>query len=194
MKRSVLAVIWLALVLVAPSLFTPNIAHAQITSIADAINKSGRQRMLSQRILSTYYQVGKNINTTKSKQQLIDAVNLFESQLTELQEYAKKSSIVQQQQEKNIDLNGALNKVSRLWIPAKKIATEEVQRSRAEELRDLNEALLKASHAVVLQLQSLSGSESGRLVNIAGRQRMLSQRLSSLYILQSWGFNNPEYE
>ena len=57
-----------------------------------------------------------------------------------------------------------------------------------------SEVLLKASHNVVLLLQKLSGSESGRLVNIAGRQRMLSQRLSSLYILKSWGFDNPNYE
>jgi len=192
--RPTLAIIWLALFLALPPLLTPSAAQAEITSIADAINKSGRQRMLSQRILSTYCQVGKKVNLTKSKKQLNDAISLFESQLNELKSYTMSTEIINKQKDLEINIDGALMKVTRLWVPVKMIVSQEVWRSRAEELQALSENLLKASHAVVLLLQELSGSESGRLVNIAGRQRMLSQRLSSLYILKSWGFNNPDYE
>lgn len=197
MKRaplSALAAVWITFSLILPLLLTPSIAQAEISSIADAINKSGRQRMLSQRILSTYFQVGKKINLTKSKKQLKDAISLFESQLNELNAYALKSELVVRQKELEIDIDGALKRVSRLWGPVKTIVTQEVVRTRAEELRALSEGLLRASHQVVLLLQNLSGTESGRLVNIAGRQRMLSQRLSSLYILQSWGFANVVYQ
>ncbi len=197
MKRSPLsafAAVWFAFFLAIPPLLVPSIAQAEITGFADAINKSGRQRMLSQRILSAYYQIGKKINLTKSKKQLTDAVSLFESQLNELKAYAVSGKVLARQSEHNIDVDSALKKVSRVWIPVKDIVTQEVARSRAEELRELSEELLKASHNVVLLLQKLSGSASGRLVNIAGRQRMLSQRLSSLYILKSWGFENPKYE
>jgi len=196
MKRSPLsafATVWLALFLTLSPLLLPSVAQAEITGFADAINKSGRQRMLSQRILSAYYQIGKKINLTKSKKQLTDAVALFESQLNELKTYAVSGKVLARQQEHDIDVNNALNKVSRVWIPVKDIVTQEVMRSRAEELRELSEGLLKSSNQVVLLLQKLSGSESGRLVNIAGRQRMLSQRLSSLYILRSWGFESPKY-
>lgn len=196
MKRSPLfafAAVWFAFFLAIPPLLVPSIAQAEITGFADAINKSGRQRMLSQRILSAYYQIGKKINLTKSKKQLTDAVALFESQLNELKRYAVSGKVLARQQEHDIDVNNALKKVSRVWIPVKDIVTQEVMRSRAEELRELSEGLLKSSHQVVLLLQKLSGSESGRLVNIAGRQRMLSQRLSSLYILKSWGFESPKY-
>jgi len=197
MKRSPLSTgifIWFSFFQIVSLLLTSSIAQAEIGTIAEAINKSGRQRMLSQRILSTYYQIGKKVNLAKSKQQLGDAVSLFDSQLNELNSYVRSREIAARQREHDIDIDNALKKVSRLWEPVKEIVTSEVERSRARELRELNEELLQASHEVVLLLQKLSGSESGRLVNIAGRQRMLSQRLSSLYILQSWGFKDPRYE
>ncbi|MDH3355724.1 MAG: type IV pili methyl-accepting chemotaxis transducer N-terminal domain-containing protein, partial [Chromatiales bacterium] len=67
----------LSLLLSTPLLLSSTEAVAKISSISDAINKSGRQRMLTQRILSSYYQVGKMISPTKSKKQLKDAIQQF---------------------------------------------------------------------------------------------------------------------
>jgi hypothetical protein len=38
-----------------------------------------------------------------------------------------------------------------------------------------------------VQLESFSGKASGKLVNISGRQRMLSQRMAAHYLSASWG-------
>ncbi len=58
-------------------------AQAEITSLSSAINKSGRQRMLSQRILKTYSMIGIDVNAMTAQQQLNDAVKLFDTQLAE---------------------------------------------------------------------------------------------------------------
>ena len=42
-------------------------ASAQIADINSAINKAGRQRMLSQRMAKAYFQVGQDIDADRSK-------------------------------------------------------------------------------------------------------------------------------
>ena len=163
-------------------LLSPIDSFAEIANLSSAINKAGRQRMLSQRIVATYSQVGQEIQTKKSKKQLKDAISLFDRQLAELKKYRPSGKI-----------NNQLQRVAEVWEPVKIIATNPVQQSKAEELRVLAEDVLRASHRVVIMLQDESGTKKGQLVNISGRQRMLSQRLANLYTLQSWGFTSSEY-
>lgn len=163
-------------------LLIPTFSFAEIQTLSSAINKAGRQRMLTQRIVATYSQVGMEILTTKSERQLNEALNLFEKQLDELKSYRKSG-----------DINKQLQHVTKLWQPLQKIAREPVQKAKAKELRMIAEKTLAASHRVVLMLQDESKTKKGHLVNISGRQRMLSQRLSNLYMLQSWGFSNKAY-
>ncbi|MDH3355715.1 MAG: hypothetical protein OEL79_10935, partial [Chromatiales bacterium] len=136
----------------------------------------------------------KMINPTKSKKQLKDAIQQFSAQLQELENYEKSSAITELQKKKNINLKERLHKVSVIWERVQEITKKEVMRSRAEDLHQLIGSLLKASHKVVIDIQSLSDHSTSELINISGRQRMLVLRLSSLYILKSWGFDDPKYK
>lgn len=171
-----------SLVLLLPFLFLPMESFAEIEDISSAINKAGRQRMLSQRIVATYSQVGVEVQVEKSKRQLKDAIGLFDEQLAELKKFRDSGKI-----------NKQLQRVTELWTPLKALALEPVQRANMGELRVLAEDVLSASHRVVILLQDESGTAKSRLVNISGRQRMLSQRLANLYTIQSWGFTSSEY-
>lgn len=165
------------------SLIFPLQGNSEITNISSAINKAGRQRMLSQRIVATYCQIGQNIITSKSKRQLKNAINLFDQQLIELKTFQSSDKIHQQ-----------LDVVSGFWQAMRHIAKQPVKHEKAEELRHKAEDVLRESQRVVIMLENLSNSTAGQLVNISGRQRMLSQRLSNLYMMQSWGFSNAEYQ
>ncbi len=155
---------------------------ATIDSMGEAINQAGRQRMLTQRIVKSYCQMGQDIRYLVASEDLDKAVALFEEQLSNLKHYARGN-----------DVQHTLQTAERLWQPVKQIATADISRDQAESLRSLAEKLLAVAHKAVLQLEARSGSSQGHLVNIAGRQRMLTQRMGNLYVLMSWGFDKPRY-
>ncbi|MCP4995186.1 MAG: hypothetical protein GY934_15615 [Gammaproteobacteria bacterium] len=155
---------------------------APIATMGEAINKAGRQRMLTQRMVKAYAQMGQDISYLVAEKQLAAAVDLFDAQLAELKAYSSTP-----------DTEQGLKKVSKLWGPVKNAVLKKPERDQTEALRANAEMLLAAAHQVVLKFTAQSGTNQGHLVNIAGRQRMLSQRMGNLYMLRSWGFNNPEY-
>ena len=155
--------------------------EAEITSISSAINKAGRQRMLTQRMVKSYSMIGIDVQREVAQEQLTKAIDLFDLQLSELKSYPPAESI-----------RGSLDKVETLWLPFKKVLQAPVSRANAEVLLETNDELLRATNKVVLKLQDISGTSFGRLVNVSGRQRMLSQRLAKFYMLRAWQFDNAE--
>lgn len=147
-------------------------------SIESAVNKAGRQRMLSQRMVSSYYQIAMSVSPEVAKENLTNSINLFESQLAVLKAYAK---------DKN--LNESLTRVETIWLPLKAIVTGEVDTAHATRLYYLSEDLLYASHRVVQLIQDKANYTIANVINIAGRQRMLSQKLTKLYLLRGLGFD-----
>lgn len=156
-------------------------AYAEPLSASAAINKAGRQRMLSQRIVKVYCQIGMHILSGKSKAILESSSSLFDTQLAELKQYSDQP-----------EFQEAIAQEEQLWSRVKLITTAPASLDGARKLLELDEKLLQAADHLAKFIEKTSNTQSGHLVNIAGRQRMLSQRVTKFYMLKNWGFDQPE--
>lgn len=146
----------------------------------DAIDVAGMQRMLSQRILKAYCELGLREFHSKPQEQLNQALSLFEANLLKLEGFITDADVLQ-----------ALNEVKRLWPQYKAIASDTPDQAGAAVLLEINHQLLPLTHAVVVKMEQSFGTSTGKWVNLAGRQRMLSQRMAMFYLLRLWGVQNP---
>ena len=144
------------------------------------IDVAGRQRMLTQRMIKAYCQVGLAVTPEVSRDQLGRAASRFAEELARLKRGAPNAAVRQ-----------AAQRVEKLWLPFHEAVVGPVARDKANRLDTQGESLLKASHELVMALQEAAGTRHARLVNIAGRQRMLSQRLAKYYMLRVWGLDTP---
>jgi nitrate/nitrite-specific signal transduction histidine kinase len=161
----------------AAGLALPMGAAAQVTSLNDAINKAGRQRMLSQRMAKAWLALGQGVDTRRADKVLADSMALFDRQLVELKSYAPSADIRTTYQA----LEGA-------WSDYKAaLVGQAPDRAATGLVLGLDAKVLKLAHQGTAQLELLSGKPVGKLVNVAGRQRMLSQRTAKFYLSQRWG-------
>jgi hypothetical protein len=152
-------------------------ALAQVTDLNSAINKAGRQRMLSQRMAKAYFQIGQQVDVERSRKVLDSSVALFDRQLVELKNYAPTPEIKE-----------TYLKLEKVWLAYKDLLlgiTPSADNGR--KVLEVSEQVLALAQQGTAQLERQSLSSGGRLVNLSGRQRMLSQRMSEYYQAIAWG-------
>eukprot|EP01030_Chromulinospumella_sphaerica_P020113 gene20113-20019_t len=79
--------------LLAGAVGAPVVAWAQVQDVNDAINKAGRQRMLSQRMAKAWLMLAHQADANPARQALAQSIKLFERQLAELKAYAPQADI-----------------------------------------------------------------------------------------------------
>jgi nitrate/nitrite-specific signal transduction histidine kinase len=151
--------------------------QAQITDLNSAINKAGRERMLSQRMAKLYLQIGMDVDAVRSKRTLDASIALFEQQLLELKNFAPTPEIGE-----------TYIKLEKHWRVYKKaLVGAPPSHANGNKVLDLSEEVLSFANLGTVQLERHAGSTPvSRLINIAGRQRMLSQRMAKVYQAAAW--------
>jgi len=164
-------------------LFISNTLVAKpIKNINEAVNEAGRQRMLTQNIMKNYtlLTIKRRSNVLKEYKK---SIKTFEENLKELSKFTQKN---------HYKLNN--DNIVKAWSKIKNILISERDSKEIENLVLELDNLLKISNKYVQDLVKESGTFSSHIINISGRQRMLSQKLASIYMLKAIGTPKSFYE
>ncbi|TXH83085.1 type IV pili methyl-accepting chemotaxis transducer N-terminal domain-containing protein [Thauera aminoaromatica] len=148
-------------------------------SLPVAINKSGRLRMLSQRGAKAWLLLVLGVLPDRSKSILAQSLASFEQILGELKTLQPGD-----------DIRGLAQALEQDW---------RVYRPQLADLRAdpkavwaHSESVLAAAQKLTVAYEKAAGTSGGQLVNLSGRQRMLSQRMAKAYLFRQMGVNAAE--
>jgi hypothetical protein len=144
-------------------------------STAEQAELSARQGVLVQQMLADISMVGMRLDPEKAKVRLQEAIARFESAHNAL------------------GGAGALGEVGELWTRVKPKLTAEPSKGLVAELFPELEKLLQLSGQVAAEAGSGAGLVNRDGFQLAARQRVLSQRMTALYMLMAWRLEGGDY-
>ncbi len=160
------------------------------------INLAGRQRMLSQRMSKAAFLMALSIEESRHKEMLEESHALFDQTLKGLEH--GDTALGLPAEEHDI-VRESLQSVAGLWevfgpLMAGIAAQGGVSEQEISKVARMNTAVLFASDNAVKQMVSTYGETDTSLgiaisINVAGRQRMLSQKMAKETALIGLGYN-----
>lgn len=153
----------------------PRAAVRKLTSGA-IVNLCGRPRMLSQRLAIAWAMIARDIAPTATRVKL----RQFEADLSRHLTRLEKAGLRE-------ELGGHLAVLTELWARYRRLLFEfEPAAERAAQVLALSEDMLQAADRLAHAAAALADRPEASHVNIAGRNRMLSQRIVKLFLFREW--------
>jgi len=130
-----------------------------------------------------YILLSQNIDSHAAADELDESSAVFEENLFKL-----NSSI------SDVESKLALKKLKKNWYGFRQFVLSDANKAQTAQVVDRSTLLLKSAHALVLTLEKNSRAHSDHLINVSGRQRMLSQRLAMLYYASNSGIQEKVFQ
>lgn len=154
------------------------VAHAQM-AVSTGINRIARFRALSQRIAKSYCQMHLTVLPAQSTAVLASARQLVRSGFADLAKGQWPEDVARH-----------IQGVRALSDALDALLVQPSTRESVLAVATQADKMLLAADAATQALEKHSKAGTARLVNTAGRQRMLSQRMAKNYSLAAAGFDN----
>jgi len=140
---------------------------------ADAINRAGRLRMLSQRIVKLYAQAAMGVEAVGSRALLADSGVQIDQSLVLLDRTLSRPTF-----------GDLIDAVQTTWAQVQASLVNAPVASRLPAIDQDAERLLELSDRLTQALENAGLAPTLHVINVSGRQRMLAQRLAKLALLR----------
>ncbi len=148
-----------------------------VISEGQMVDLAGKQRMLSQRMAKDYFYAGQKINKNNANRQLKTTLADFKSTQKLLTDNIKDEEIINLIAFVDMSLDEFIS-----------ISKEDYNIDNGTIILDLSESILEGSNYAVQALTK--GKLSNEIIDTAGKQRMLSQRIGKYYIAYQAGIKD----
>lgn len=132
--------------------------------------------MLSQRVLKAYAQVGLGLTPNESTNLLNRSISMANGNMVALRAEAASDP-----------LKASFTKVEKTWAALRDMASTTPNQTNARQIAKLGDEMLVEADKLTGIFESAVGTNTAMVINLAGRQRMLSQKMARHYFFNVWG-------
>ncbi|HYW57571.1 MAG TPA: type IV pili methyl-accepting chemotaxis transducer N-terminal domain-containing protein [Polaromonas sp.] len=143
---------------------------------AEDVNRSGQLRMLSQRLVKLVLLQQAGVRSAQADERLIESIVRVETNIATLAKNLSQPTF-----------GDLLAQIERSWIELKPALQAPAQAGQVARLDELAEQLLLAAERLTSGLENAGATPPLQVLNLAGRQRMLSQRFAKYALMELLG-------
>jgi len=141
---------------------------------AEAINRSGQLRMLSQRLVKLYALACMGRRPDETKRLFVESISQVDGNLAALTRSLSQPTF-----------GDLLDAVLAPWKPLRIALDAPAVASRVPEVDRLAERMLRQAERLTANLEIVGFAAALHVINVSGRQRMLSQRLAKAALMRT---------